>query len=410
MKITIISSLYGASGGGAGLIAHHLARGLHDMGHKISVITLGGRQHYSLIDEGGIRVYRFQPLNLYTLEEKDTHLRWKKIAWQILDVYNLHAARVLQAILQKESPELVHIHKMRGFSGSVWAVAARLLSGRVIQTCHDYESMSPEGLLRGSIGRMALQKKWPIRGYQLIRAKLSKGVSGLTAPSRFTLQRITESGLFPTAQRRVIPNTHGWSHQEMQFINGFEGVVSPNKIRFLFLGRLEEEKGIHKLCEAFLQASDIHPDMELDVAGWGTLESELRAMYGRYHSINFLGMVQGQSKMQALKNATAIIVPSLVDEVFGLVTVEAYAFGKPVIASNLGGLPELVRDGETGWLIDPGDVNLLVQRMLSVAEIDASALAKMNWACKDFSYQFSMEKILAEYLGFYDQLLSKVIP
>ena len=405
MKITIISSLYGVNGGGAGLIAQHIARGLHDLGHQVSVVTLGGSHRYSFTEENGVNVYRFQPFNLYTLEEKDTRSRWQKIAWQILDTYNVHAARVLRTILKKESPEIIHIHKMRGFSGSVWSVAAKLLPGQVIQTCHDYESMSPEGLLRGSIGRMALEKNWPIRGYQLIRAKLSKGVSILTAPSRFTLRRILESGLFPRAQGKVVANTHGWTQQELQYMDLSEGQLPTNNFRFLFLGRLEEEKGIHELCKAFLQAFSFNPQIELNIAGWGTLESEVRQIYGNHPSINFLGRVQGISKMDALRNATIVAVPSLVDEVFGMVTVEAYAFGKPVIASNVGGLPELVRHDETGWLVEAGNVKLLAQCMLAVAKLDVSALAKMSQACKEFSFQFSMEKILAEYLGLYEQLV-----
>ena len=407
MKITLISSLYGVDGGGAGLTAQHLASGLHEMGHTVSVITLGSSHRYSFTTEGGIRVYRFQPLNLYTLEEKDTRSGWQKIVWQLLDTYNVHAARVLRTLLQIESPEIVHVHKMRGFSGAVWAVPAQRLAGRVIQTCHDYESMSPDGLLRGAIGRMALEKKWPLRGYQLVRAKFSRGVSILTAPSRFTLQRIAESGLFPRAQRRVIPNTHGWSGRELQSMDGSTQVLPMNRIRFLFLGRLEEEKGIHELCQAFLQAFDSHPDLELDIAGWGTLEPELQATYGEHPGIKFLGMVQGRSKIEALKSATVVVVPSLVDEVFGLVTVEAYAFGKPVIASNVGGLPEVVHHGETGWLVEPGDIKRLAQCMLAVAALDASTLEEIRHACKEYSYQFSVEKILAEYIGLYDQVLSR---
>ena len=210
MKIMIISSIYGVNGGGAGIIAHHIAHGLASVGHQVSVLTMDRVQGSSKAEEQGIKVYGFQPANLYPLEEKDQHPTWQKLIWQLLDIYNFHSARVVQKVLSNELPDIVHIHKMRGFSGAVWTVAARLLPGRVIQTCHDYESMSPDGLLRGSIGRMALHKQWPVRGYQLIRARLSEGVSAVTAPSTFAIKRITESGLFPFAEMKVISNTHGW--------------------------------------------------------------------------------------------------------------------------------------------------------------------------------------------------------
>jgi len=405
MKITIISSLYGVQGGGSGLITHYLAHGFKDRGHRVSVLTLGSNHRYSVRDQNGISVYQVKPFNLYPLEEKDTRPLWQRMLWQTLDIYNVHAARLLREILKTESPDIVHIHKMRGFSGSVWSVASRLFPAKVIQTCHDYESMSPDGLLRGVVGRMALEKKWPVRGYQLIRSRLSNGISMMTAPSQFTLRRIRDSGLFPRARQSVIANTHGWSEQELQSIHDDKPTFPAYPIRFLFLGRLETEKGICELCEAFRRAFDADQKIELAIAGWGSLEAELHQRYGGHPGIRFLGRVDGESKMEALRNATIVVVPSMVEEVFGIVTIEAYAFGKPIIASNVGGLPELVRQDETGWLVEPGDVNALAQRMLSVSKLQPPALAEMSRVCQELSYEFSMEKIVAEYLELYEQLL-----
>jgi glycosyltransferase involved in cell wall biosynthesis len=405
MKITIISSFYGSEGGGAGIIPYHLANGLKDAGHEVSVVTLGRSHHYDVTEENSIRVYRFEPFNLYSLGEKDSHPVWQKMLWQTLDIYNSHSERILRQILNIETPAIVHIHKMRGFSGAVWSVAAHLFPGRIIQTCHDYEGMSPDGYMRGYIGRMALRKQWPLRGYQLIRARLSRGVSIVTAPSRFSLERIIDSGLFPGARSRVVMNTHGFSQPELISLQKVVSAPSDDQFRFLYLSRLEREKGIIELCEAFLRIFALDRAVRLDIAGWGTLEAELRMKYGDHSGIRFLGAVSGRPKEEALNRAAVVMVPSLWEEVFGIVTIEAYAFGKPVIASNVGGLPELVRQDETGWLVEPGDVDALAQRMLSVTKTAPSALAKMSQACKEYSYQFSMEKITAEYLELYEQLL-----
>lgn len=405
MKILLVSSLYGTDGGGAGLITEYLAQGLKEAAHQVSVAILGLNHRYSVTEENSIRVYRFRPANLYPLAEKDKHSAWQKGLWQILDVYNAHSARVMRSILGKESPDIVHIHKMRGFSGSVWSTTTSMFPGRVIQTCHDYESMSPDGLLRGSIGRMALSKKWPVRGYQLIRARLSAGVTTVTSPSKFTLQRIQDSGLFPNAQGRVVANTHGWSKEELESFHKHPCVAGERKIRFLFLGRLEKEKGIRELCKAFLQAYELHKGMELEIAGWGSLEKELQKEYDGHPGIKFLGTIWDQSKRDALCNSTVVIVPSQVDEVFGLVTVEAYAFGKPVIATRVGGLPELVRHGETGWLVEPGDVDALARQLYTVATMDPLSLARMGQTCREYSFRFSMESVLKEYLDLYEGLL-----
>jgi glycosyltransferase involved in cell wall biosynthesis len=401
----LISSYYRVGGGGSGVIVHHLARGLSAAGHAVSVVTLGKTRYFSMEQEQDIKVYRFRPLNLYPLEEKDLHPLWQKLIWQLIDIYNIQSAGVLRKVLVKESPDIVHINKMRGFSGAVWSISTRLFPGRVIQTCHDYESMSPDGLMRGITGQMALQKQWPIRGYQLIRKCLSRQVSTLTAPSEFTLKRIVNSGLFASAQTRVIPNTHGWKNNELKSIH--DKVYPPpndRQIKFLFIGRLEAEKGIKVLCEAFSQLHKSYPYVKLDVAGWGTLEMDLHNKFGLHPGIKFLGIIDGKPKEDVLYSATAVIVPSLVEEVFGLTVVEAFAFGKPVIGCRLGGLPELIRHGETGWLVEAGNIQALTNSMENVIKTDPLSLANMTKNCMKYSYNFSLEKIIQEYEDIYRQL------
>lgn len=400
MKIMLISSLYGAQGGGSGVIASHLARGLLQAGHAVSVVTLGVSGKYAVSDENGIRIYRFRPMNLYPLEEKDTHPVWQKAIWQAVDIYNAHAARVLREILLKEKPDIVHINKMRGFSGAVWKVATDMFPGRVVQTCHDYESMSPDGLLRGRIGRMALEKRWPIRGYQLIRATLSRGISFVTAPSQFTLERIKASGLFPAAKFAVIPNTHGWSNADLEKI---QSKVRGDKsiIRFLYLGRLEPEKGITTLCEAFLAVHRANSNVHLDIVGSGSLETVLRRKYANQSVITFHGMLNGDSKMDVLSNATVMVVPSQVDEVFGISAIEALAYGKPVIASRVGGLPEVIVDGETGWLIRAGDKDGLEAAIIQAVNLSHQDRIRISENCLQAARNYALEDILHRYVVVY---------
>jgi glycosyltransferase involved in cell wall biosynthesis len=386
-------------------MASHLAHGLSALGNQVTVVTMGKKSHYTETGEPGLRVYQFRPLNLYPLEQKDTESLWKRMIWQFVDVYNFHSAKVLRQILEKESPDIIHINKMRGFSGAVWSVSSQLLPGRVIQTCHDYESMSPDGILRGPIGRMAVRKQWPIRGYQLIRARLSRGVSFVAAPSAFTLKRIQDSGLFRSAQSEVIVNTHGWSQIELESIQQRAIRPADEVIRFLFLGRLEPEKGIIELCKAFISAFEQNPLLCLDIAGWGSLDAGLRHDYASCAGIRFLGHLSQQTKMDALNRADMVVVPSLVEEVFGLAVIEAFAFGRPVIASNLGGLPELVRDGETGWTVEAGNISALASLLLQVAKIPPLERAARSNICRKYSFEFSLEKVLARYQQVYRQLI-----
>jgi glycosyltransferase involved in cell wall biosynthesis len=405
MKILIASSLYGTSGGGAGLIAEYISRGLMRASHQVTVVTIGGDAFSICNEQNGVKLIWFKPANIYSFTEKDLHPSWQKIIWQLLDIYNFQCARIFSQILKEEAPDIVHIHKMRGFSGAVWSVAAKLLPGRVVQTFHDYESMSPDGLLRGSIGRMALRKQWPIRGYQIIRSKLSMGILTVTAPSVHLLKRIKNSGLFPRASSHVIANTHGWSENELRSLHENGAVMPKEDFRFLFLGRLEREKGVLELCDAFLQAFRFRANIHLDIAGWGSWDSELRQKYKDHANIHFLGALHGQAREGALRNATIVVVPSIVEEVFGLVASEAFAFGKPVIASNIGGLPEVIREGETGWLVEAGNISSLANKLLAATELSPTMLDNIGQACREYSYEFSVDKILSQYLHVYGQLL-----
>src|SRR6266487_2247102 len=108
MKILMVSSLYGNSGGGAGLIAQYIADGLSNLGHQISVVTIGDVSARSSIQQNDVRILRFKPANLYPFKEKDLHPAWQRMIWQLVDMYNLQCARMFREILRKESPDIIH--------------------------------------------------------------------------------------------------------------------------------------------------------------------------------------------------------------------------------------------------------------------------------------------------------------
>jgi glycosyltransferase involved in cell wall biosynthesis len=394
MKVSIITSFYGENGGGAGIAVEQLAQGLLARGWEVVLITLGRINNKTFEIDAGIRVFRLLPHNLYPLVEKNQHPIWQKGIWQILDIYNLFIAWELKGILQKEKPDVIHIHKMRGFSSAVWSISSQAFPGRVIQTCHDYESMSPEGTLQGRVGKWAREGKWPIRWYQVARARLTRKVSWITAPSAYTLTTIIASGFFPYAKRKVIPNTHGWTLAELEEIRLNSHQL--DNLHFLYLGRLEPEKGLRELCSAFCNVGSRYPGLHLTIAGWGSLDTELHQTFGSYPAITFAGKLFGKEKNHLLSSVTALIVPSTWEEVFGMVVLEGYAFGKPVIASKIGGLPELVHEGKTGWLVEPGNPDALEQAIEAVAQ-NPTLLHRMSANCYEAAKAFTIDKMIDKY-------------
>ena len=143
----------------------------------------------------------------------------------------------------------------------------------------------------------------------------------------------------------------------------------------LCVGRLIPIKGHIVLLRAFAAAKREVPTLQLDIAGRGPLEPALRALaleLGVADSVHFLGQV---SPIQdAIERASIVVVPSM-GEGFGMVALEAMERARPVIAAEIGGLGELVRDGETGILVPPGEAEPLAEAIVRLAGDPALARA-----------------------------------
>ncbi len=149
----------------------------------------------------------------------------------------------------------------------------------------------------------------------------------------------------------------------------------PGEPRLAIVGRLIPIKGHEVLFRALARARERLSGLELDVAGDGPLEHELRATVARLglaDAITFLGRVAPVAPV--LERAQLVVVPSF-GEGFGMVALEAMERGRPVIASAVGGLPEIVDDGRTGVLVPPGDVEALSEAIVGLAGDSARAAA-----------------------------------
>ena len=172
---------------------------------------------------------------------------------------------------------------------------------------------------------------------------------------------------------RYLADTEGFDEDGFQVVHyGIEPQDSVRPYadgvpRLLCVGRLIPIKGHIVLLRAFAEARQEVPRLELDVAGRGPLEPALRALakdLGVDDAVRFLGHV---SPIQAaIERAAIVVVPSM-GEGFGMVALEAMERARPVIAAAIGGLGELVRDGETGLLVAPGETEPLRRAIVELA-------------------------------------------
>jgi len=172
---------------------------------------------------------------------------------------------------------------------------------------------------------------------------------------------------------RYLEDVEGFDRESFEIVHyGIEPDGEPKPYdepvpRLLCVGRLIPIKGHIVLLRAFAEARKRLPDLELEIAGRGPLEPALKALaaeLGLHDSVRFLGHV---SPIQsAIERAAVVVVPSM-GEGFGMVALEAMERARPVIAANIGGLGELVRDGETGVLVPAGEAEPLADAIVRVA-------------------------------------------
>jgi glycosyltransferase involved in cell wall biosynthesis len=254
----------------------------------------------------------------------------------------------------------------------------------------------------GWAGKLAQEQTLVMRPYQNLRKYFSRQVQVATAPSRFVLDIHQRMGFFPFAKKIVIPNTHGFAASSLQ--KNLE-LPSPNKKnlarRFLYLGRLDKVKGVDLLCEVFLRVAAGKQDFLLRIAGWGPLDESLREKYRDHNNIVFTGPVFGEQKAELFRDSDILVAPSVSPEPFGIVIAEAYSYGLPVITSRAGAFPEIVRDGETGFLVDTGFVDALQFTLAKVSE-EPRLITAMSEACITEAQKYTAEKFIGNYLDIYE--------
>jgi glycosyltransferase involved in cell wall biosynthesis len=172
---------------------------------------------------------------------------------------------------------------------------------------------------------------------------------------------------------RYLEDVEGFDGESFEIVhygidpNGEPKPYVDGERRLLCVGRLIPIKGHIVLLRAFAAAKVELPDLQLDIAGGGPLEPALKALVrelGITDSVTFLGHV---SPIQAaIERAAVVVVPSM-GEGFGMVALEAMERARPVIAAAIGGLGELVRDGETGLLVTPGEAEPLRAAIVRLA-------------------------------------------
>jgi glycosyltransferase involved in cell wall biosynthesis len=281
--------------------------------------------------------------------------------------------RDLLTLLRREKPDIVHFHNtFPAISPSAY-YACRDAGIPVVQTLHNYRLVCPGALLvrNGLLCEDCLRKKipWPgvLHGCWQGSALRTGAVATMLSVHRFLhtwdelvdryivlsnfLRQKLMSGGLPVHKFVVKPN----------FVFPDPGPGEHEGGYALFAGRLSQEKGVWTLLNAWRSL----PNIPLKIAGDGPLRHELEqfAKQNGLSKVSFIGKVPRQQVFELMQQAKVLVVPSEVPETFGMMVVEAFACGLPVVATPEGALSEIIREGHTGFFFRTVDANMLAGKI-----------------------------------------------
>ncbi|MEW6407316.1 MAG: glycosyltransferase family 4 protein [Patescibacteria group bacterium] len=379
----------------------------------------GGAERYffdlkNLLEEKGNKVITFSmqdkrnvetPYKKYFVSQID--IEKPKFSFKSASriIYSFEAKKKMEELIKKEKPDIAHLHNIyHQISPSILTVLKKHKIP-IVMTLHDFKILCPVYILysRGEIcEKCKTYRYWHCvqrrcAKNSLLASKLNafemffhkflgiyeKNIDLFITPSEFLKNKILEWRRLAENKIKVLPHFAGdGSLTTATSVTNFASAqfVTPSNY-ILYFGRLSHEKGVDILLEAIkILKNSGKLRIKLYLAGFGPKEKELKDFVGQNNlqdDIKFLGYLKGDALSQTIKNSLFVVMPSRVYESFGLAALEANMLGKSVIASNLGALPELIIDGQTGMLFKVGSAKDLAERIILMLD-DQKKLEEMG--------------------------------
>lgn len=380
MKILVAHNAYQHRGGEDAVVDAELAL-LRDHGHDVEVYRL----------------------------HNDALNHMPRAAAALSTVWSQQSARDIEGLCECFSPDLIHVHNTFPLiSPSLyWAAAKRAVP--VVQTLHNFRLLCPQAIFlregkicEDCVGKLpwravtrkcyhqsALQSAvitGMLAAHRVI-GTYHERVTRYIALNKFARAKYIEGGL-PAELFRIKPN----------FVASATLPVYDGRSGGLYVGRLSSEKGLDVLAGAVR----LSRAAEIDVIGSGPLEALARKAFGD----RYLGFRSLEEIMTRMSVARFLVLPSICYENSPRTIVEAFSCGLPVIASRLGALPDIVRDGVTGLLFNPGDPADLAEK-IAWAAAHPGQMTRMGQAARaEYEAEYTPERNYEILMGIYDDAIS----
>lgn len=399
MRILIVNSYYYPEiEGGAEYSVKMQAETLTKNGHNVSVICTAAEESQENIE--GVDVYRIKSKCIVRTKEcykKNTIIRK---AHRLLDIYNPFNFGLLNKLIKKIKPEVIHSNGLYDISPVIWKVA-KANKIPVVHTLRDYCLICEHSnMLKKKTGEACPGPSLLCKFYRKINAFQTRNVDVVTAPSQFTLDTVCNADLFSKAKKTVVFNATDIDIEEVRRNVERRSKEIPLKKTFtyVFVGALVEFKGIKWLVDCFEKIKN--QDLRLLICGKGELKDYIIDASKRDSRIEYRGFLGQKELRDVLSEADVLICPSLWNEPFGRVVLDAYQAGIPVIATNVGALSSIVKDGETGIVVQLGSDEEFMHALQLVND-DKNLYEIMLTKLNRISGNFSLQAQCINYLKIY---------
>lgn len=392
--------------GGADVAFFNTIELLKQHGHEVYTLTIN--ESSSLLKDNYAYFVNYSEIR--------TSPFWRKLRSIRTFFYNKSAAKEIEKIIKKSRPDIVQIHLLfNGISLSILPVLKKYKIP-VIYTVHDARLLCPSSsiLLKGKLCHNCYE-----RGF--INCFIRKCYQGSRINSFMVmLEMIYKEHLFSyfkyIDKYIFVCNKYKQFHEERRKYFLGKGVVlynfhpkmdliKPNNIMgnyLLYYGRITEEKGIKTLIDVMAKFKNV----TLKIAGTGPLLAKLKKEASQ--NIEFLGFISGTELLNTIEHSSFVIVPSEWYENNPLTIIEAYSYGKPVIGANIGGIPEIINEGKTGYIFNSGDEKSL-ENVIKKALMNSEAQYKiLSQNSRKFAEtNFSPDNYYTKLISIYKQTITE---
>lgn len=322
-------------------------------------------------------------------------------------LFNPSSFFVLKRVLKEYKPDIVHLHTMNQVTPSVLFLLKKYPT---VMTLHGPESFLSKLLvwfLQPSHFKHKLYDKKDLNmigkltyfyfnSIQKFLYKFGlKKVDVFIAPSKY-IQNLAETDVSPIIH---LPN----------FIELRKFHELTSNYNLLFVGRLEKLKGVEFLIQAMHSIIKVFPQATLTIIGDGSYKTELFNMTKRLQLeeyIQFIGWVENKDLDTHYEKASIVVVPSVWVETFGIVILEAMSAGRPVIGTNVGGIPEIIDDEVNGFLVEPQNPEQIAEKVIKLF-LDGKLLKELGRSARKKAEEFSVEKHVEKLEKVYEEIISK---